>query len=158
MDIYRSKDILEKLGISKIQLSHWINKGAIIPYREDFRRGGSHEFNKQNLIEAAICKELSDLNIPVKSMVEGLKLMREYHGDLLKERNNLKDMLLVYLSPAKFNFPGMKEYISQHPGLNFENPDAPGLVKKENLLEMLEYMQGFVVINLSRVLDMVEGI
>lgn len=159
METYRSKDIIEKLGISKIQLSHWINKGAIKPFREDFRRGGSHEFNKQNLIEAAICKELSDLRIPVKDMVEGLELMRKSHGNLLKEHHKLKDWLLVYSSPSKINFPGMKEYISQHPELNLDIPYAPGLLLKESLSEIiLECMQAVIVINLNLILKVVEGI
>ena len=102
METYRSKDIQEKLGVSKIQLSHWINMGAVEPYKKDNRRGGSHEFNKQNIIEAAICRELSDLQIPVKKIVEGLDELRKIFPGILKglpiEEYAVEEVYLLYAS------------------------------------------------------------
>jgi DNA-binding transcriptional MerR regulator len=161
MEPYKSKDILEKLGISKIQLSHWINKGAIIPHREDFRRGGSHEFNKQNLIEAAICKELSVLKIPVKSIVEALKMMREVHANLLKDSNKLKEYTLFYSSPIRMdygkalNIPTYKEFLKRFDSSDYEKVFMPGLIENKRLFELFEKIQVGVILKMTRILQMV---
>jgi DNA-binding transcriptional MerR regulator len=160
MDIYRSKDIQDKLGVSKIQLSHWINKGAIKPYREDFRRGGYHEFNRQNLIEAAICKELSDLQVPVKSMVDALEMMRKPGFEIIKIHNDT-DWFLVFSTPYKYdykNVPWFAKWIKVNPEKTdtskFEGVYLPVLIPKENLLEEIEYMQSVVVLSLKHIFNL----
>ncbi len=161
METYKSKDIREKLGISKIQLSHWINMGAIKPYRDDSRRGGSHEFDKQNLIEAAICKDLADLRVPVKSMANAMKMMREDGvWDFWKEYKNY-DWFLVFSSPSKLdytNFPDMKEYFAKRDSSNFDESFTPGLLPKKALIENLEYMKATILLSLRPIFDSIGGV
>jgi DNA-binding transcriptional MerR regulator len=64
MKTYSSKEIQELAGVSKIQLIHWIDIGAIVPWKEDRRRGGKRLFNQQNLIEVLICRELNNFRLP----------------------------------------------------------------------------------------------
>ena len=65
MENYKAADIVERTGISKIQLTHWINNLAIEPIIDDRRRGGVRYFSQQNLAEATICKFLNDIRLPV---------------------------------------------------------------------------------------------
>jgi len=159
METYKSKDIQDRLGISKIQLSHWINSGAIRPYQEDNRRGGSHKFNRQNLIEAAICKELSDLRVPVKSMAQTIDMMHEVGFELWK-KFDLLDWYVVFSSVAKFDYkdidPKMTEYFAKLDTSDFKT-FMPILVPRHELLKYLEYMQAAIVLNLNRVLSLVDG-
>ena len=160
MEIYRSKDIQEKLGVSKIQISHWVNMGAIKPYREDFRRGGSHEFNTQNLIEAAICKELSDLHVPVVKMVEGLDLLRGFFSgkDLSKKKREIEELYLMYTSPLKYDysgFPKLIESMKKAYSPDFKKTFMPLLVLKKDLIDIFEFMRAGVVLSLKRIIDLI---
>jgi DNA-binding transcriptional MerR regulator len=160
MEIYKSKDIQKRLGVSKIQLSHWINMGAIKPYKQDNRRGGSHEFNRQNIIETAICKELSDLRVPVKSMVQALKMMHEVGFEVWSTFDN--DWYMVFSSVYKFDYkdidPQLRRYFSKIDRSEVEKTFGATLIPKESLLKDIEYFQAAIVLSLKRVLDLVDGI
>jgi len=66
--IYRSKDIQTIARITKIQLIHWSQTGAIIPYEDKRGRGNRRAYNWQNLIEASICRELNKFTIETHLM------------------------------------------------------------------------------------------
>jgi hypothetical protein len=154
METYRSKDIQERLNVSKIQVSHWINMGCIKPYKTDARRGGAHEFDQRNLIEAAICKELSDLKVPVKSMALGLDIVRG-----VKDCHKLNDYFLIYVDPQKMpaGIPGfdMSKVMKEYPHPDFETAFFPVLVTKGDLPEMIQVLRGGTFLSLSRTIDVI---
>jgi len=160
VETYKSKDIQKRLGVSKIQLSHWINMGAIEPYKTDHRRGGSHEFNHQNLIEAAICKELSDLRVPVKSMVQALEMMHEVGFKVWSTFDT--DWYMVFSSVYKLDYkdidPQLRRYFSKIDKSEVEKTFSAILIPKEDLLKDIEYFQAAIVLSLKRVLDLVDGV
>ena len=63
--IFKSSEIQRLANISRIQLVHWVECGAIIPLEDIRGRGKCRIFNKQNLIEAIICRELKAYTIEV---------------------------------------------------------------------------------------------
>jgi len=134
METYRSKDIQEKLNVSKIQISHWTNMGCIKPFRADWRRGGSHEFNHRNLVEAAICKELSDLYIPVKSMAKALEMMGDYGFELCEKQRDL-DWILIFLSPTASAGGSL----------------AASLIPKAQLVKTLDYNMSLICLSLKEI-------
>jgi DNA-binding transcriptional MerR regulator len=74
---FKSVDIVKRLGITKVQLNHWLNMGVIKPHIDDKRRGGVRYFSKQNLIEFYICKHLNGYGLPVHKMLTVLTMIRE---------------------------------------------------------------------------------
>jgi len=73
---YQSKEIQEKAQVSAIQISHWTRTGAIIPAVPVRGTGKMHVYDHQNLIEAMICRELSQYSINYGVMREALKYLR----------------------------------------------------------------------------------
>jgi ribosomal protein S26 len=73
---YQSKDIQAKADISKIQLIHWTQLGAIIPFDDAQGRGKVRVYNHQNLIEAMICRELTEASIGVRFIKDWLQWLR----------------------------------------------------------------------------------
>ena len=76
MQTYKSSDIHKLAEVSKIQLVHWCNIGAIEPHIADRRRGGVRQFDQQNLIEVVICKKLNALRIPGHAIAKSMKSLR----------------------------------------------------------------------------------
>jgi len=69
MERYKAAEIIELTGITKMQLNHWINMGAIKPAEDDSRRGGVRYFSKENLFEALVCKYLNAHRLPVQTIL-----------------------------------------------------------------------------------------
>lgn len=78
MRMYESKDIQALAGVSKIQLIHWTQIGAIIPYKDERGRGKRRTYSQQNLIETMICRELNKLCVETRVMRELLDWLREH--------------------------------------------------------------------------------
>lgn len=74
---YHSKTIQEKARISAIQISHWTKTGVIIPAIVAKGTGKMHVYDHQNLIEAMLCRELSEYSINYGVMREVLDFLRE---------------------------------------------------------------------------------
>lgn len=72
-----SKAIQEKARVSAIQISHWTNTGVIIPATAVKGTGKMHVYDHQNLIEAMICRELSQFSINYGVMREVLDFLRK---------------------------------------------------------------------------------
>jgi len=70
MERFKSREIERMAGVSKIQLVHWINSGAITPLLDDRRRGGVRFFSRENLFEVIICKRLNEWRLPVHTIAE----------------------------------------------------------------------------------------
>lgn len=74
---YRSTDIQKIAMVTKMQLVHWTQTGAIIPLEDARGRGSRRVYNRQNLMEALICRELSKFSIETHVMHEVLSMLRE---------------------------------------------------------------------------------
>lgn len=73
---YHSKAIQKKARVSAIQISHWTKTGVIVPATAVKGTGKMHVFDHQNLIEAMICRELSQYSINIGVMREVLDFLR----------------------------------------------------------------------------------
>jgi len=88
MRMYESKDIQNFAGVSKIQLIHWTQTGAIEPYKVDRRRGGKRIYSQQNLIETIICRELNRLCVETKVMKALLNWLRKHRFEFVLLNQN----------------------------------------------------------------------
>ena len=80
MDKFKAKEVMELTGVPKSRLGPWVAAGAIVPLKEDFRRGGVNIYSRQNLAEVLICEKLSDYSVPVRGMVMTVKKMQDTRG------------------------------------------------------------------------------
>lgn len=80
MKEYKAVQIQNLIGVSKIQLQHWVNSGCIHPYADDPRRGGVRYFDQTNLLEVLLCKALMQFRLPVSTMKLTLDLVRAGKG------------------------------------------------------------------------------
>ena len=80
MDKFKAKEVMELTGVPKSRLGPWVAAGAIVPLKEDFRRGGVNIYSRQNLAEVLICEKLSDYSVPVRGMVMTVKKMQDTSG------------------------------------------------------------------------------
>lgn len=76
MKTYGSTEIQKGLGITKSQAIHWTQIGAVIPHQDSQGRGGRRRYSLQNVIEFALCRELSLFGIPTYVMVNALEYLR----------------------------------------------------------------------------------
>lgn len=74
---FQSKQIQDIANISKMQLLYWTQQGAILPLRDARGRGKVRLYNYQNLIEAMICRELTNLSIGIRVIMEWMEFIRE---------------------------------------------------------------------------------
>ena len=95
-----------------MQLGHWVNVGAIIPLKDDPRRGGVRVFSQQNLIEAMICRELNYFRMEARSIAGPLGCLRDrqFWGRLAEDPGYLEDKIFVFVRAET-----LKEALQRNP-------------------------------------------
>ena len=140
MEEFSAVEVASHARVSRRQLIHWVEMRAIIPWKEDRRRGGRRFFNKQNLIEAMICRELNSYRVSVhlfKDILSGLRLVRFWR--------NL---------PEQYEFP-----LLVYPAPSFENEEVMGIGTStaDRIGEVLSRYPSAIVINLARLVEEAGG-
>ncbi len=74
---YKSKELAERVGITTVQLAHWVNIGAIEPLINDRRRGGVRYFDGMNMFEAMICKQINEYRLSIQMAKDALDFLKE---------------------------------------------------------------------------------
>jgi len=74
---FGSTDLQKATGATGLQIARWVDEGAIVPVVNVEGRGKSRRFNKENIIEAMICKALSAYSIEKSHLAEILSLLRK---------------------------------------------------------------------------------
>jgi DNA-binding transcriptional MerR regulator len=104
MEKYKSADVIKITRVTKVQLNHWINMGAIKPLVDDKRRGGVRYFSKQNLVQAFICKHLNEYGLPVHKIKMALDMIKDTKSisgknfyDAIKDNPKLKSYYAAIL-------------------------------------------------------------
>lgn len=70
-------EIQKILHVTKMQVMHWTQTGAVRPFKNDRGRGKRRLYDEQNLAELAICRELNRLLVPPTVMKDLLGMLRE---------------------------------------------------------------------------------
>ena len=70
--------------ISKMQIIHWSQIGAVVPFKDAKGRGARRVYSWQNLLEILICRELNKLTVEAHVMAIVLHWLRNsYDPDTL---------------------------------------------------------------------------
>ena len=78
MPVYTSKDLQQRSGATHMQISRWTELGIILPEEDAKGRGRVRRFNQQNLIEAMICKQLTEyFRLDTSIMLEIVSWLRD---------------------------------------------------------------------------------
>lgn len=77
INTYHSKTIQKKAKVSAIQIGHWTRTTVIVPATAVKGTGKMHIYDHKNLIEAMICRELSQFSINYGVMREVLDFLRK---------------------------------------------------------------------------------
>jgi len=162
---FRSKEICEKSGATRTQLSPWVAAGAIVPLIDDPRRGGVRIYSRQNLVEAMICKELANYSLPVRSIAEILKTMRNKRfkfGGIKENSRKVWEMLkenpvlcLLVGQEGSIVFPsGAEEFKKRYPGRSRTGKNAVYIVmlKERGDKYMATIFSSAILINLEPML------
>lgn len=98
---YHSQAIQKKARVSAIQIGHWTKTGIIIPVKTAKGTGKMHVYGHQNLIEAMICRELSQYSINYGVMREVLDFLRgkQWLFDIYSTDINLSKLLIMETGP-----------------------------------------------------------
>ena len=125
---FRAKEICELSGATKSQLSPWVAAGAIVPIKDDPRRGGVRIYSRQNLAVAMICKELANYSLPVREIATTVRLFENYND------NNIDSNVWLWLEKDPDMFLG----VSRLGSFDYDN-----WRKKDHIKGV--YMDGFLV-------------
>ena len=78
MKTFGSKEVQAIARIDKMQVLHWVQTGAVVPFEDARGRGGRRRFSQQNLVEFVICRELNGFSIETRVMKAVLDYLRRY--------------------------------------------------------------------------------
>lgn len=157
---YRSRDIQE-FGISKIQLVHWVQVGAIIPLKDARGRGGRRVYSYQNLVEALICRELAKYSIETHVMRSLLEVLREDKIGVIGRNKNVSFWDYIEQDKPNLLFMANTELIARGAGIETEimpfllesltegHQDKPflGLVPKDGVGDLMTFFPSAIVLN-----------
>lgn len=163
---FRAKEICELSGATKSQLSPWVSAGAIVPLRDDPRRGGVRIYSRQNLAVAMICKELANYSLPVREIASTARLFGNYNDNnnvwLLLEKD--PDIFLGVSRLGSFDYDNWrkKDHIKGvymdgflvNATQNRINADYLTTVfKEEALANFIKSVPSVIIIDLKQILE-----
>jgi hypothetical protein len=86
---YKTKDLAAITGATLPQVANWVKIGAIQPVSNPRGRGQSRIFDAQGLVEAFVCKEMSNYRVENWIIVETLQALRDGNRPLLEAERRL---------------------------------------------------------------------
>ena len=114
---YQFAEALELVGCTARQLSHWIESGVIVPFRQATGSGDRRLLDVHNLVDAAVALELSRFRVPVPIITDVV------HGPLALARRRGHQVLWLDTSKASNTSEAALRF-----GSGPESPTAPGVL------------------------------
>jgi hypothetical protein len=163
MDELKSRDIERMAGVSKIQLVHWINSNAIVPMKDDRRRGGVRYFSRQNLFEAMLCKQLNEWRLPVQT-IAGISqhvMLNNFFNQYKKDSNLVKPFLVAapFRGMKGFSFDPVREKagkrFSKSLFQKIANTARPQIIAEDEIPNFLKKPTAFaaIIIDLKHIAE-----
>ena len=89
-DLFRTKDVVQILGISRRQLQYWAQTDLVIPSVKT--RGGHHRYTFQDLVALKATKRLIDAGVSIQRIRSSIRALREILPNIQRP---LSDPVLV---------------------------------------------------------------
>ena len=154
METYGSGEVQKRAKVTKMQLIHWTQLGAILPLKDARGRGGRRIYSFQNIVEAMICRELNSFTIETHIMVRILDYLRAKNfiepsmpkgglctfWGMVKKAPKTKRVFLIIQRRQDYTEKG-KSIIDY------------GLMDSQTIKNGLKFITSFLVINLRSLMD-----
>ena len=113
-DLYRTKEVVQILGISRRQLQYWAQTDLVIPSVKT--RGGHHRYTFQDLVALKATKRLIDAGVSVQRIRSSIKALRDILPNIERPLADLVlvatgEVVLVFLENTAFEAVSGQEWI-----------------------------------------------
>jgi DNA-binding transcriptional MerR regulator len=113
-DLFRTKEVVQILGISRRQLQYWAQTDLVAPSVKT--PGGHHRYSFSDLVALKTTKRLIDAGVSVQRIRESMRSLREILPKIEKPLSELVlvttgDIVLVLLEGAVFEAVSGQEWV-----------------------------------------------
>lgn len=113
-DLFRTKDVVQILGISRRQLQYWAQTDLVIPSVKT--RGGHHRYTFEDLVALKATKRLIDAGVSVQRIRSSIKALRSILPEIKRPLSELVlvatgEVVLVFLENTAFEAVSGQEWI-----------------------------------------------
>ena len=113
-DLYRTKDVVQILGISRRQLQYWAQTDLVEPSAKT--PGGHHRYTFEDLVSLKATKRLIDSGVSVQRIRKSIRALRQVLPSVSKPLSELVlvatgDVVLVFSEATAFEAVTGQEWI-----------------------------------------------
>ena len=113
-EFYRTRDVVEMLGISRRQLQYWAQTELVVPSQRT--RGGHHRYSFEDLVSLKAAKRLIDAGVSVQRIRSSIRSLREVLPKVERPLAELVlvatgDVVLVFLEGTAFEAVSGQEWV-----------------------------------------------
>ena len=113
-ELYRTKDVVEILGVSRRQLQYWTQTELVVPSQRT--EGGHHRYSFEDLVSLKATKRLIDAGVSVQRIRSAVRSLREVLPTIEKPLAELVlvatgDVVLVFLEGTAFEAVSGQEWV-----------------------------------------------
>jgi DNA-binding transcriptional MerR regulator len=113
-EVFRARDVLQLLGISRRQLQYWAQTDLVEPSIKT--QGGHHRYTFEDLVALKAVKRLIDAGVSVQRIRGGIRALREALTEISLPLSNLTlvatgDVLLVLEEGTDFHAIRGREWV-----------------------------------------------
>ncbi|MBW2290970.1 MAG: MerR family transcriptional regulator [Deltaproteobacteria bacterium] len=113
-DLFRTKEVVQILGISRRQLQYWAQTDLVVPSVKT--RGGHHRYTFQDLVALKATKRLIDAGVSVQRIRSSIRALREILPNIERPLSELVlvatgEVVLVFLENTAFEAVSGQEWI-----------------------------------------------
>ncbi len=113
-DLYRTKEVVQILGISRRQLQYWAQTDLVVPSVKT--RGGHHRYTFQDLVALKATKRLIDAGVSVQRIRSSIRSLRDVLPNIQRPLSELVlvatgEVVLVFLEDTAFEAVSGQEWI-----------------------------------------------
>lgn len=113
-DLFRTKEVVQILEISRRQLQYWAQTDLVVPSVKT--RGGHHRYTFQDLVALKATKRLIDAGVSVQRIRSSIRALREILPNIERPLSELVlvatgEVVLVFLENTAFEAVSGQEWI-----------------------------------------------
>jgi len=113
-DLYRTKEVVQILGISRRQLQYWAQTDLVVPSVKT--RGGHHRYTFEDLVALKATKRLIDAGVSVQRIRTSIQALRKILPNVERPLSELVlvatgEVVLVFLENTAFEAVTGQEWI-----------------------------------------------
>jgi DNA-binding transcriptional MerR regulator len=113
-ELYRTKDVVQILGISRRQLQYWAQTDLVVPSQRT--QGGHHRYSFEDLVALKAAKRLIDAGVSVQRIRRAIRSLREILPTIEKPLTELVlvatgDVVLAFVEGTVFEAVSGQEWV-----------------------------------------------